>query len=641
MSDPEVEALARAGELDQAAALAVARGDLRRGARLMAAGGRVAEGVIHALQAQDWRLATELALDGADERVVEALCDELAKDPARAVVGAAQAKLVRRDDVAARLLEPTDPLEAAACWTARGEHANAARCLVAAGRLDEARAALENHLGVHPEDAAAAVTLATLRARCGDDAGAARALQSAVKTDAGDDTVAMLVCALARLGMDHGARRWIRVLRDRDVAFPTEPGDYADRLPRAEGAETRYAGRYRVIREVGSGATGRVLQAVDELTGDTVALKVLSMSDDRSAAFGRFLREAELARSVDHPAVVRMRALDPEGPCIVYDWMPGGTLAERMGELTLPAVHHITLRLLAALEMLHRNGVVHRDVKPSNVLFDAAGQARLSDLGAAHLGDLGATVTGGLVGSLPYMAPEQITGGAVQASTDLYALGCVLFEMLTGATPFAGPDYVAQHLGDPAPRVSEARPGFPTAFDDALNALLHKDPDARPADVPSARALLASLPWDEPDLDARAPRRAAREEAREESPESARLLPTERAGLWRDQRMGRLIERVSLPRAQRVRAQRWAQVGATALQSLHALHEDGDEDTLWLEPLGECRALRDFDPALRAPAETALRQWARGGAVSDAVLAAESDGVLVVSLASALALVAG
>jgi hypothetical protein len=90
-----------------------------------------------------------------------------------------------------------------------------------------------------------------------------------------------------------------------------------------------------------------------------------------------------------------------------------------------------------------------------------------------------------------------------------------------------------------------------------------------------------------------------------------------------------------------VRAQRWAQVGATALQSLHALHEDGDDDMLWLEPLGECRALRDFDPALRAPAETALRQWARGGAVSDAVLAAESDGVLVVSLASALALVAG
>jgi serine/threonine protein kinase len=104
--------------------------------------------------------------------------------------------------------------------------------------------------------------------------------------------------------------------------------------------------------------------------------------------------------------------------------------------MPLREVGRVALRLLHALETLHRHGVVHRDVKPSNVLFDAAGQARLGDLGAAHLGDLGATVTGGLVGSLPYMAPEQMTGAPVSASTDLYALGCVIFEMLTGQAPF-------------------------------------------------------------------------------------------------------------------------------------------------------------------------------------------------------------
>ncbi|MEZ4390670.1 MAG: protein kinase [Polyangiales bacterium] len=637
MSDPEVESLARAGELDQAAKLAVSRGDLRRGARLMALAGRVADGVIAALQAQDWRLATELALEGGDERVLTALCDELTKDPARASLGAAQAQIARRDDVAARLLEPSAPLEAAACWTARGEHASAARCYARAGRDDEARDAYERHLAVNPEDARSAIELARLRAKRGDDAGATRALQSAESTEPGEETEAMLVCALSRLCLDHGARRWIRALRQRDIAHPAEPSDYADRLPRAEGAERRYAGRYRVLREVGSGATGRVLEAVDELTGDTVALKVLTMSDDRSAAFGRFLREAEIARTMDHPALVRMRALDPEGPCIVYDWMPGGTLGDRIATLSLPEVRAVTLRLLAALEVLHRNGVVHRDVKPSNVLFDPAGQARLSDLGAAHLGDLGATVTGGLVGSLPYMAPEQITGGAVQASTDLYALGCVLYQMLTGVLPFRGPDYVAEHLGVEAPKVSDARPGMPAAFDDAVASLLRKDPDARPADVPTARAVLQALPWDEPELERRAPRVDAAEEPREEPAESARLTPGERPGEWRDQRMERTVERVEIPRAQRVRAQRWAQVGATALQPIHALHEEGEVDALWLEPLGPLRPLREHGAEARAAAEAALRAWRPGDAPSDSILAAEAGGVAVVSFASALA----
>jgi serine/threonine protein kinase len=87
-----------------------------------------------------------------------------------------------------------------------------------------------------------------------------------------------------------------------------------------------------------------VLEAVDELTGEAVALKILSVSDDRSAAFSRFMREAELARSLDDPTLVRMRALDPEGPTIVYDWMPGGTLAERIGRQALPEVRAVMLR---------------------------------------------------------------------------------------------------------------------------------------------------------------------------------------------------------------------------------------------------------------------------------------------------------
>lgn len=641
MSDAEVEALARAGELDRAAALAVERGDLPRGARLMSVSGRTADAVIVALRARDWRLATELAIDGGDERVMEALAAELSKDPQRASVGAAQARLARRDDVAAMLLEPTAPLEAAACWFARGEHARAARCYALAGRDDEALHAYEQHLAARPEDVESAKALAVLRAKRGDDAGAARALQSALREGAGRDAMEMLVCALARLGYDHGARRWIRRLRDEDLSRPAEPSDYADRLPRAEGVERRYAGRYRVVREVGSGATGRVMEAVDELTGETVALKVLTMTDDRSAAFGRFLREAELARAVDHPAIVRMRALDPEGPCIVYDWMPGGTLAARLGGMSLAEVRAVTLRLLSALEVLHRNGVVHRDVKPSNVLFDPAGQARLSDLGAAHLGDLGATVTGGLVGSLPYMAPEQITGAPVQASTDLYALGCVLFQMLTGRLPFEGPDYVAQHLGDPPPRVSSARPGMPAAFDDVIAAMLSKDPDARPADAPSARALINALPWDDLGLEARAPRAPSLAPDRDADDEGERLVPGTKPGEWVDQRLGRSIERVALPRAQRALAQRWAQVESTALQVVHALYEEDDADVLWLSPLGPLRPLDEAPPAARAAVASALRAWELDPALHGRVMVATEDADVVASFASALALRAG
>src|SRR5207247_270274 len=153
----------------------------------------------------------------------------------------------------------------------------------------------------------------------GDDEGAVRALQTAVRAGAGREALERLVAGLSRLGYDEGARWIVERLRAAHPDAPTDVAEYAGKLPRNKGGEKRYAGRYRVVREAGSGATGRVLEAVDELRGDTVALKVLSVSDDKSAAFGRFMREAELARALDDPALVRMRGLDPEGPPIVCD----------------------------------------------------------------------------------------------------------------------------------------------------------------------------------------------------------------------------------------------------------------------------------------------------------------------------------
>jgi eukaryotic-like serine/threonine-protein kinase len=402
--DVEVEALVARAEIDQAAALAVTRKQWRRAAELLSSLGRVADAVVAAVEGNEWRLAMDIALQAADEQVLEALCARVASDPTRVPEAVAQARLARRDDVAARLLEETRPEEAAETWYARGEYARAAPCFERANDPGRAARAWEQHLAQTPDDPAAALRLGELRARQGDDEGAVRALQAAAKVEASDAVMAKLAAGMLRLGYMHASRYWIARLRDRDMKWPADPEAYAEHLPRAEGAAKRYAGRYRVLREAGSGATGRVLEAIDDLTGDSVALKVLTVSDDRSAAFGRFLREAELARTLDDPCLVRMRALDPDGPTIVFDWMPGGTLAVRVGVMALREVGHVTLRLLHALETLHRHGVVHRDVKPSNVLFDAAGQARLGDLGASHLGDLGATVTGGLIGSLPYMA---------------------------------------------------------------------------------------------------------------------------------------------------------------------------------------------------------------------------------------------
>lgn len=587
--DPEIDALLRSGEIEQAASLARARGRPRRAAELLALAGRHAEGVMVALEAGEWRLAMDLAFASGDERIVVAVADEVGRHAEIAQAAAAQARIARRIDVAARVLEAAVPTDAAAAWYEIGEYARAGRCWDRVGDTAQAIRAYEQQVAQAPDDAPSAERLGELRASRGDLEGAARALQVAVRAGGGPIAMRKLVCALKRIGLEGSARAVIRRLRGVDPEASMEISDYDGALPVSAGAEKRYAGRYRVVREVGSGATGRVMEALDELTGETVALKVLSVGDDRTGAFGRFMREAELASVLDDPTLVRMRALDPEGPTIVYDWMPGGTLAERIGALSVNEVRGVSVRLLAALEALHRNGVVHRDLKPSNVLFDPAGQARLGDLGAAHLSDLGATVTGGLVGSLPYMAPEQITGAPVTAATDLYAFGCVLFQMLTGELPFPGPDYVTQHLSEAVPSVSDVRPGLGLAYDAPLAALLAKDPLQRPPDVAAARALLAGLPWSEPD-DARASRKTPAARVSTSPPtsgeEGARLVPGATPGRWSDTKIGREVELVRLPRAAWEIASRWAAASATDLQPVYHLDEDGDELVAWVEPIG-------------------------------------------------------
>jgi serine/threonine-protein kinase len=149
--------------------------------------------------------------------------------------------------------------------------------------------------------------------------------------------------------------------------------------------------------------------------------------------------------------------------------------------------------VLAGLEAAHAHGVIHRDLKPQNIFFAASGEAKLGDFGVAHLIDLGATQTAGFIGTLAYMSPEQISGAPLTFAADVYALGVTLFQALTGRLPFAGPDFVGQHLGERPPAPSLMRPEL-AAWDAIVLRALAKTPGERFVSIEELRHALFALP---------------------------------------------------------------------------------------------------------------------------------------------------
>ena len=255
----------------------------------------------------------------------------------------------------------------------------------------------------------------------------------------------------------------------------------------------RIFGRYDVLREAASSPSARVLECTDVVRGERVAVKVFAAWDTQGAgrdALARFEREVRTMRVLDHPSIVPLRDYVPEGPAIVLAWMPGGTL-ERMlaatGVLAPARAVEIASGVLAALGEAHRLGILHRDVKPANVLFDEAGGARLSDFGVAHLGDVSTTATAGVFGTLAYMSPEQREGRPATARSDVFAAGTLLREMLTGERPSPGEP--------PRLRPSDAHGELDTRHDDVVARLTAPDPAHRPGDAFEARAALLALPW--------------------------------------------------------------------------------------------------------------------------------------------------
>ena len=260
------------------------------------------------------------------------------------------------------------------------------------------------------------------------------------------------------------------------------------------------AGRYRIERLLGYGGMSDVYQASDETGGPPVAVKVVRSTDPELVR--RLIREARAVAGFDHPNLVRLLEADTqdEHAYIVMELVDGETLGVRLRKGPLPPDRSATLgsSLADALDYVHRLGVVHRDVKPANVLLGPGPRVRLADFGIAQVIDgSSATVTGTTLGTAAYMAPEQLAHHRVGPAADVWALAAVLLECLTGNRPFEGPatEVVARRLGGAVPSPD----GLPTPWRMLLTSMLEPDPHRRPEAAEVAEMLHApafSRPWD-------------------------------------------------------------------------------------------------------------------------------------------------
>ena len=262
------------------------------------------------------------------------------------------------------------------------------------------------------------------------------------------------------------------------------------------------AGRYRVDGDLGTGGMARVVTARDDVLHRRVAIKLLPAGGVDAAARERFRREARSAARFVHPNVVTtFDAGEDDGQLyIVMELVDGESLAAslaRRGPLPVADALRITDALLAALGAAHDAGIVHRDVKPANVLLGRNGSVKLADFGIARrLDDLvaGLTAAGTFLGTATYAAPEQLGGQPATAASDLYSTGVVLYELLTGEPPYRGGsaiDVARAHQTAPVPDVAAVRPDVPPSVASVVTTAMAKEPSQRFASAPSMRDALS------------------------------------------------------------------------------------------------------------------------------------------------------
>jgi eukaryotic-like serine/threonine-protein kinase len=276
----------------------------------------------------------------------------------------------------------------------------------------------------------------------------------------------------------------------------------------------KIAERYEVEELVGHGGMSSVYKAQDTLLERHVALKILHEQYSADDDFvERFKREARSVAQLQHPNIVTVIDRGEEDGCqyIVFEYIDGENLKERVvreGRLDVREALEIAVEVAHGLAFAHEQGLIHRDVKPQNILLNGDGRAKVTDFGIARSLDVdGMTQTGTVLGTSNYIAPEQASGQRVDAHSDVYALGAVLYELLAGEVPFAGESFVAvamKHMHEPAPNLLDVRGDVPLRVAAAVDRALEKDPEQRfptmDAFAAELEACLAEL--DEPDDDA-------------------------------------------------------------------------------------------------------------------------------------------
>ena len=251
---------------------------------------------------------------------------------------------------------------------------------------------------------------------------------------------------------------------------------------------TIFAGRYRLERRLGSGGMADVWLAEDQELGRKVAIKILHERYANDVQFvERFRREATHAAGLSHPNVVAIHDRgEAEGSYfIVMEYVEGRTLKELIvtrGMCPIPVAISYARQVLAALRYAHRNGIVHRDIKPHNVLVDNEGRVKVADFGIARAGSSQMTEAGSIIGTAQYLSPEQARGAPVDESSDLYSTGIVLYELLTGKVPFTGEtpvEIAMKHLSQIPEAPSTHRPEIPRDLDLVVLRALAKEPAER------------------------------------------------------------------------------------------------------------------------------------------------------------------